>query len=184
MKINFSEEWLNWAAENEDGCSVGAGVNAIDASDSCQIRQPKESQQLEAPNRFTRIRSSICLLMAEWGKTVTRDALDGGLILMLNDSLRDALLKGTEVSDETREYGVVEGLDLVLQELELAGTIEVDNKHVQQRIRLNKQYTVVVSDDNQKRLKEVREIFDRQRELGNVKETEDCLDVKLELVST
>ncbi|MEZ6131683.1 MAG: hypothetical protein R3C59_23745 [Planctomycetaceae bacterium] len=183
MKINFSQEWLNWAAENEDGCSVGAGVNAIEASDSCQIRMPKESQRKEASPIFDRIRLCIRLLMAEWGKTVTRDALDGGLILMLNDSLRDALLTGAEISDENRGLGVVKGLDFVLQELEIAGTIHVDNEHMQQRIRLIKQCSDSVTDDDRKRLKEVREVFEHQRELGKVTETEDCLDVKLDLVS-
>ncbi|MEZ6121833.1 MAG: hypothetical protein R3C49_01505 [Planctomycetaceae bacterium] len=186
MKLNFSRDWLKWAAETEDGCDVSAGVKALPrhcgenhdqvAGESSDV----ERQRLER----NRLRYYIRLLIGDWGKVVTRSALDGGLILMLDDNLRAALLEQSLFRQKTDYDGsTLEGLNYVLQELEIAGQIEIDNGHIQQRLKLKMPFQDAVSQADRQRLQEVKQVFEAQRQLGKVVETEEVLDAHLELVS-
>ncbi len=186
MKFNFSREWLKWAAETEDGCEVGAGVRALASPGQhrdnlperarCDSANPPSSQSQQ-----DRLRFYVRLLICDWGKAVTRAALDGGLILMLDDDLRAALLgRPRKNCSESVE---INGLDYVLQELQLGGRIQIDNAHLQQRLTLIGPFLEPVSSVDQQRLDETKQVFENQRQRGRVTETEEVLDAHLELVS-
>ncbi|GEM_PF-2160767 len=186
MKLNFSLDWLKWAAETENGCDVSAGVKAL--SHHCgenydQVAAEPDYVQRQRLER-NRLRYYIGLLIGDWAKVVTRSALDGGLILMLDDELRASLLEQSLVRQKTdRDCSTLEGLDYVLQELEIAGQIQIDNGHVQQRLKLTKPFQDSVSQADRQRLQEVKQVFEDQRQLGKVVETEEILDAHLELIS-
>ncbi len=189
MKFNFSREWLKWAAETEDGCSVGVGVDAINSStesgDNCNsVSRNTEDSSEAVSSQQGRIRFYIQLLISDWGKTVTRAALDGCLILMLDDELRVALLGGTPVEGDRPSNRTIHGLDYILQELQMGRKILMDNEYDQQRISLISPFQDVVSKLDRKRLKELKQYFENQRRLGRVDETEECLDARIDLIST
>ncbi len=185
MKFEMSREWYEWAAKFEDGCEVGAGVLAMDAPcvgfrKSNRATSQQQTSQLDQD----RLRFYIQLLIGDWGKVVTRAALDGGLILMLDDDLRAALLARRTRSRKSRSVPVaIEGLDYVLQELQMGGKIQIDNGHIQQRLTLVEPFRELVSPVDQRRLHEMKQVFENQRQLGRVVETEEILDAHLELVS-
>ena len=188
MKFNFSREWLKWAAETEDGCEVGAGVMALASSERCREERDRITHEPVGPQASQsdqdRLRFYIQLLIGDWGKVVTRAALDGGLILMLDDDLRAALLGRRTRSRKSRAEGVeIDGLDYILQELQMSGRIEIDNGHLQQRLTLVEPFREPVSPVDQRRLHEMKQVFENQRQLGRVVETEEVLDAHLELVS-
>lgn len=126
-----------------------------------------------------RLRCYIRLLIGVWGKIITRSALDGGLILMLNDDLRQPLLNHQPHPNTSDRDGVaLEGLNYVLQELETAGQIQLDNAHIQQRLKLTRPFEDSVSEADRNRLNEVRQFFEEQRQRGKVVEQRDikCSD--------
>lgn len=182
MKFEMSREWYEWAAKFEDGCEVGAGVLAMGAS-CAGFPKPNgvSSRQQGIPSEQDRLRFYIQLLIGDWGKVVTRAALDGGLILMLDDDLRAALLGRRTRPRKSRVE--IEGLDYVLQELQMGGRIQIDNGHIQQRLTLVGPFREPVSSVDQRRLHEIKQVFENQRQLGRVVETEEVLDAHLELVS-
>lgn len=188
MKFNFSREWLDWAAETEDGCDVGAGVMALASSKRCGDEGDRIAHQSASPqvsqSEQNRLRFYIQLLIADWGKAVTRAALDGGLILMLDDDLRGDLLGQHSRSRRSRsEPAAIGGLDYVLQELQMGGRIKIDNGHMQQRLTLVEPFHEPVLPADQRRLSEMKQVFENQRQLGRVVETEEVLHAHLELVS-
>lgn len=188
MKLNFSRDWLKWAAETENGCDVSAGVKALprqcgDNDERVVVESNDVQRQRLERNR---LRYYIRLLIGDWGKTVTRSALDGGLILilMLDDDLRASLLEQSSFRQRTeRDCCALEGLNYVLQELEIAGQIQIDNVQMQQRLKLSKPFQDSVSEADRQRLHEVKQVFEHQRQLGKVVETEEILDADFELVS-
>lgn len=185
MKFNFSREWLKWAAETEDGCEVGAGVMALSSSERYREERDRVTREPVSPqasqSEQDRLRFYIRLFIGDWGKAVTRAALDGGLILMLHDDLRAALLgRPRKNCVESIE---IEGLDYVLQELQMGGRIQIDNGPMQQqRLTLVEPFLEPVSPVDQHRLQEMKQVFENQRQLGRVDETEEVLDARLDLV--
>ncbi len=69
----------------------------------------------------------INLLLHSWGKAVLRDALEAGLVFMLNDSIRQRVLRGTRLSQAAAATGrsqIVVGMDSVLASMKANGAID------------------------------------------------------------
>lgn len=68
----------------------------------------------------------LTLLLHTWGKPVVRDALEAGLVFMLNDSIRQRVLRGTRPSQfaPTGRGHVMLGMDDVLSNMNANGVID------------------------------------------------------------
>lgn len=128
----------------------------------------------------------ILMLLRAWNKQITRHALDAGLLLMLNDDLRIGLLGGHGQVSNQATSRVVEGLDYVLQELEIKGHIAIDNTGAQQILRVlpSAPATDEATDEDKKRINDVRQFFAHERARGNVTESEERIDARADLIPT
>lgn len=186
MKLNLSREWMEWAADTEEGFEVGAGVLALQSPSyrsSLKIEQGSNDAFCQQVER-DRERFYIRLLIGAWGgKRISRAALDAGLVLMLNDELREAQLGNAPLRRLLKPTRIVNSLDYVLQEMASGGRILIDASGAQQFLTLADSLPEAIPADDQQRLSETKLVFDRQRQLGNVDETEELLDAQFELVS-
>lgn len=131
-----------------------------------------------------RERFYILMLLRAWNKPVTRHALNGGLFLMLNDEIRAGVL-GTSKQPKPPAAGrVVEGLDYVLQEMETLGYVQIDSAGAQQVLTIltKAPLTNAALAEDVTRIAEVKQFFDRERDRGNVMESEEHIDAKPDLV--
>ena len=184
MKLNMPQEWYEWAAQLEEGFEVAAGVEAlrsaviptVQTAESATAYTPKPSVE------SVRLRILVLMVAGAWpGKSVTRSALNAGLILMLSDDLRAALLSNARVSRKSNVS--LAGLDYLLQELQVAGLIELDNSKVQQFVLVARPFPEIFSAEDLQRLQEVKQVFEMEKQLGRAVETEEFLDGSFELVS-
>lgn len=187
MKLNFSREWMQWAAEMEEGVDIGAGVRVLKPDGRCgdEFKRSNDGssarshpEQEVAPER---LRYCIRLVIADCKKAMTRRALDSALHLILDDDLRAELL-GRRRTQAQRQAIEIVGLNFVLQEMELGGSVRIENGRVQQRVSLAEAFVDPVSVDDARRLREAKQIVEDQKRLGRVTETEDVFDAQLELV--
>jgi hypothetical protein len=127
-------------------------------------------------------RYGLLLLRAWDGKPLTRRAFNAGMILMLDDKLRIALLDNKTTAPR---HGVSEGqLNQILTELKIDGFVEIETTGHQQIVKVSP--TAPPTDDSSadelKRISEVKEYFRREAESGNVTESEESVDAELDLV--
>jgi hypothetical protein len=184
VMLNMPQEWFEWAAQLEEGFEVAAGVEALRSARIATVQTAESGTDYTQKQSAESIRLRILVLMVAgaWpGKSVTRSALNAGLILMLSDDLRAALLSNADAS--RRSNVSLAGMDYLLQELQLAGFIELDNSRAQQVVLLARPYHEIVSAEDLQRLQEVKQIFENEKQLGRAVETEEFLDGSLELVS-
>ncbi len=69
----------------------------------------------------------INLLLHTWGKVVLRDALEAGLVFMLNDAIRQRVLRGTRPTQAASANGrgpIVVGMNSVLTSMKANGAID------------------------------------------------------------
>lgn len=184
MKLNMPQEWFEWAAQLEEGFEVVAGVEALRSAGIATVQTAESATgytQKQSAESF-RLRDLVVMVASAWpGKSVTRSALNAGLILMLSDDLRTALLSKADVSRKSNVS--LAGLDYLLQELQLAGFIALDNSRAQQFVIVVRPFREVGSAEDLQRLQEVRQIFETEKQLGRAEENEEFLDGSLELVS-
>lgn len=184
MKLNLPHEWYEWAAQLEEGFEVAAGVEALRSPGIATVQTAESITEYvqKQSAESTRLRLLVLMVAGAWpGKSVTRSALNAGLILILSDNLRAALLSKADVSRKSNVS--LAGLDYLLQELQLAGFIELDNSRAQQVVLLARPYHEIGSAEDLQRLEEVKQIFETEKQLGRVVETEEFMDGSLELVS-
>lgn len=187
MKLNFSREWMQWAAEMEEGVDIGAGVRILKPDSRCRDEFESSNESSSARARSgqevtpERLRYCIRLVIADCKKAMTRRALDSALHLILDDDLRAALL-GPHRTRTQRQAVEIVGLNFVLQEMELGGSVRIENGRVQQRVSLAEPFVDPISVEDARRLREAKQIVEDQKRLGRVTETEDVFDAQLELV--
>lgn len=179
MKLNLSKEWLRWAAETDGDSNIGAGAHTLTDG-----YVPQGAVEVNAREKFERMWFCVQLLTADFGKVLTRTALEGALILFLRDDLRRGLLGQRSLPSSTsmQSCGVISELEVVLRELKISGLIEIDNNGVQQLIKGISPFAGRVSKRDQLTLSEVRQVFESLQKSGQVIETEDVLDAQRELV--
>lgn len=163
---------------------------AAAAAEEKKVEKPKRRTK-KPPRKVSlfqqeadRQRWFVLMLLRAWdGKPLTRRALNAGMILMLDDKLRTALLDNKTTAPRKRGNDV--GLNELLTDMSVDDFIEIDNKGFQQIVRVSS--TAPSTDDattgDQKRIAEVKEYFRRESESGNVTESEDFVDAELDLVS-
>ena len=87
-----------------------------------------------------RIVSFLVLLLRTWRKPAARNVLEAAIVLMLNDTARRQILgcSGTSVRAETQRSApeFVQGLDGLLQDIQLTGFVEIATIRGRQAIRL------------------------------------------------
>jgi hypothetical protein len=125
------------------------------------------------------------MLLRAWGKPLTRHALNAGLIYMLNDKIRQGLLGITKRRGKAGSPRIVKGLDYVLQEMQKLGFVAIDNSRPQQVLVIlpDAPSTKSAPKEDLVRIGEVKQVFVKQVEYGNVTENEDYIDAKQDLVS-
>jgi len=127
----------------------------------------------------------VLMLLRAWNKPLTRYALDAGLLLMLNDELRVGLLGNDNQSTNQAAPRVVEGLDYVLQELEIKGYIAINNAGLQQVVSIlsDALSTDTAPEEDQERIRDVKSVFQLELARGNVTESEEWIDARPEFIS-
>lgn len=161
------------------GCQTETGVLSQPAVAAPARLCLTPDEQLERD----RERFYIVALLRAWKKPVTRAALNAGLVLMLNDGLRVGMLGSSSSRKKLPSMRVVEGLDFVLQEMELLGHIDNDVSRPQQVLTLRVTAPVVATPDKDcRRLAETMRVFERQRQEGQVVETEELIDAELDFI--
>lgn len=125
----------------------------------------------------------VLMLLRAWdGWPLTRRALNAGMILMLDDALRKAMLDNRKRS--VRKKKLVVELNHVYTELEIDGLVSIDNSGVQQLIRFTSsapsKFDVISEDIN--RLAEVQEFFRREQEAGKATLSEEAVDADFDFV--
>jgi len=97
------------------------------------IHQPREAvRPVPVPAvaaeevQFGRAVAYINLLLHTWGKPVVRDALEAGLVFMLNDSIRQRVLRGTRPTQPAPagRGHFLSGMDAVLSNMKANGAID------------------------------------------------------------
>ena len=131
-----------------------------------------------------RERFYVLMLLRAWNKPVTRHALNAGLFLMLNDEIRAGVLGTSKQAKPPTAGRVVEGLDYVLQEMETLGYVQIGNAGAQQVLTILPKAppTNAALAEDVTRIAEVKQFFDRERDRGNVMESEEHIDAKPDLV--
>lgn len=134
-------------------------------------------QEMERFHRY------VLLLLRAWGgKPLTRRALNAGMILMLDDKLRIALLDNKTT---VPRHQVSEGeLNQIVTELSIDGFVKIDTSGNQQILSVSPTApsTDDASEDELKRIREVKEYFRREADAGKVTESEESVDAELDLV--
>lgn len=147
------------------------------------FRKPKTTapdlfaQQLSPPELY------VLLLLRAWeGKALTRRALNAGIILMLDDKLRTALLDNKSRAPRKPKAG--EGLNPLLLELSIDQHIDVDNTGGQQIVRITATApsTADVPQADLDRIAAVKEYFRREAENAKVNVSEETVDAEFDFV--
>jgi len=147
-------------------------------------KQPQSADALFLDGE--RKRFYIYMLLRAWSKPLTRHALDAGLVLMLNDDIRAALLSTSKHRKKLTSPQIVEGLDYFLQEMESLGYIQIDNVGIQQVLTIlaKAPSTASAPAEDLVRIDEVKQYFGQQVKSGNIVESAEHLDVKPDFVFT
>ncbi|WP_147869439.1 Eco57I restriction-modification methylase domain-containing protein [Stieleria maiorica] len=129
-------------------------------------------------------REHHCLLMLlrQWeGRSVSRRVLNAGIILMLDDSLRSSVLSNSNVSSGNKKSSTT--INQLFTDLEIDGYIEQADSEHQQLWRITEAAPVTeLSADDQKRVEEVLEFLNRERETGKVTISEEVVDADVDLI--
>lgn len=143
----------------------------------------------ETPDLFQketdRDRRYILLLLRAWeGKPLTRRALNAGMILMLDDGLRNALLDKSSKVPRRRKSEL--DINQILTDLSIDEFVEIDNTRVQQIVRITSKApsTHDAPQEDVNRINAVKDYFRRETESGKVTETEEAVDAEPDLVPT
>ncbi|MHB8900024.1 MAG: Eco57I restriction-modification methylase domain-containing protein [Thermoguttaceae bacterium] len=132
-----------------------------------------------------RYRSYVLLLLRAWGgKPLTRRALNAGMILMLDDGLRNALLDNSPKVPRRRKSDLE--INHILTELSTDEYVQIDSTGVQQIVRVTPAApsTDEVPKEDVDRITAVKEYFRREAAYGKVTETEEAVDAEPSLVPT
>lgn len=87
------------------------------------------------------------LLLHTWGKPVVRDTLEAGLVFMLNDSIRQRVLRGTRPTQPAPagRGHFLSGMDAVLSNMKAKGAIDTRTDGGQMIISVGRQAVTVAS---------------------------------------
>ncbi len=182
------------AAAEKKAAKRAGGKKAVDDKSATKKRavtgdsaKPGKRHKIAAeaslfPAELTRQQRFVLMLLRAWGKPLTRRALNAGMILMLEDALRSALLGNSRlVNRGVRDVAV---LNHVYTELDIDGFITVDSSGQQQVVRITE--TAPTTDDASQedmvRLNAVKEYFRREAETGHVTLSEEAVDAELDFV--
>ncbi|WP_437202059.1 Eco57I restriction-modification methylase domain-containing protein [Planctomicrobium sp. SH664] len=127
-------------------------------------------------------RFALLLLRAWDGKPLTRRAFNAGMILMLDDKLRKALLNPS--AKPPRKQSLDIDLNQLLTDLKVEGFVDIDNAGVQQVVRITAAApsTNDSAAEDQERVRGVQEYFRREAESGKVTISKESVDAELDLV--
>lgn len=94
----------------------------LEAFDSLAAEPSHAAEQVQ----IGRAVAYLNLLLHTWGKPVVRDALEAGLVFMLNDSIRQRVLRGTRPSKAAPagRGHFLSGVDAVLSNMKAKGAID------------------------------------------------------------
>ncbi len=125
----------------------------------------------------------IVMLLRAWeNKPLNRHALDAGLILLLNDNLREALLNRS--TRPTGKPHTVQGLDNVLTELAARDLVVIDNSGAQQILKIGPAAPTTddAPEEDVTRLAGVKEYFAQQVASNKVTMSEEVVDAQQDLI--
>lgn len=168
------------------------------AAKTDQKKKPAESKKPGKPRRKAvrktpdlfqeeteRDRRYVLLLLRAWGgKPLTRRALNAGMILMLDDGLRNALLDKSSKVPRRRKNEL--DINQILTDLSIDEFVEIDSTGVQQIVQITARApsTDNAPQEDVDRISAVKEYFRREAETGKVTETEEAVDAEPDLVPT
>ena len=145
-------------------------------------RKPKVGKVDLFEQESQRYRRYAIILLRAWGKPLTRRAFNGGMILMVDDKLRSALLersaKAVRKSKESVDFNGI------LTDLSIDGFVQIDNTGAQQVLKVSPSApsTDDASTDELALIVDVKLFFQRQADSGAVTESEALVDAELDAI--
>jgi hypothetical protein len=135
------------------------------------------------PTELDRNHQYVLMLLRAWdGRPLTRRALNAGMILMLNDQLRTALLDNDRAVTGRQQN--TPDLNHIYTELSIDGFISLDNSGAQQVVQITE--TAPITDDaavgDADRLNAVKEYFRREAVSGKAALTDETVDAEFDFV--